>query len=165
MLKPDLCGWERSDKEQLVWQRHHEQILLLHVALRLGFLPVRPFFHCFRIRHLSICSLQPPRISYLRLHHNVRSLLVHTRSSSHDVSIHVLLLNMHFSNTPQCRLRQSPRSVPQRWSRSRDRQVRIRLHMGSLGCYVPRNHLPVHGLRSRWPPKRRPRPKLGHKGR
>jgi hypothetical protein len=85
---------------QLARKRYYKHVLLLHVALRLGLLPDRPRLDRLRILHLSASSLQPPRVWHLRLHHNVCTLLVHSRSSTHDVSLYFLFLNLHFSNTP-----------------------------------------------------------------
>jgi hypothetical protein len=82
-----------TDKTQLSRQEYHEQILLLYVAVRLGFLPDRPRLHCLRILHLSACTLQSSRIRNLGLHHYVRSVLVHSRSCPHDVSLDTLHLH------------------------------------------------------------------------
>ncbi len=74
-----------TDKIQRPRQGHYKHLLLLSMALRLGFLPHWSFLQCLGILHGSSRSLQPSRIWALRNHPQLRPLLVLSRSFSDDV--------------------------------------------------------------------------------
>jgi hypothetical protein len=76
------------DKLQLPRQGHNEHLLLLHVALWLGFIPAWARLHGLRILHCATCAMQPSRIWILGHYSRLCPLLVYSRSRPHDVSFH-----------------------------------------------------------------------------